>query len=306
MQTQRAFTIFGASFQMGLRLFVCLAVSLVCRSAWAGNQAQKRGEVLFTGDKILKSKDLSGIDGPGHGPFLVLSADEGFTIQVLKRVSDTEYQAKEARNIQLATEQEGKELDIEAIAWGKKYVYAIGSHAIARQTVHAETWTAEQNTHRLQTLSIESTREGLYRFQLDDQGELIRPSLARISLKPLLSTETILRPFQMIPSKENGIDIEGLAVEGDQTLYIGFRGPVLRDNFVPVLLVSLADDNGEAAFVEKDPGLYHPVCQSGRARDPQHDEGGARGPHPRGSCRRWPRRLPTVFLGWGEHDSGNR
>ena len=40
--------------------------------------------------------------------------------------------------------------------------------------------------------------------------------------------------FGSIASKENGIDAEGLAVR-DQKLYIGFRGPVLRGNFTPIL-----------------------------------------------------------------------
>jgi Protein of unknown function (DUF3616) len=44
----------------------------------------------------------------------------------------------------------------------------------------------------------------------------------------------VLNSFTAIASKENGIDIEGLAVVGE-TLHFGFRGPVLRDEWVPVL-----------------------------------------------------------------------
>jgi hypothetical protein len=46
-----------------------------------------------------------------------------------------------------------------------------------------------------------------------------------------------LGPFSAVPDKENGIDIEGLAALNDD-LYVGFRGPVLRQNYVPVLKIS--------------------------------------------------------------------
>ncbi len=47
----------------------------------------------------------------------------------------------------------------------------------------------------------------------------------------------MLGPFWGIPGKENGIDIEGIAFR-DGLLYLGFRGPVLRDNLVPVMLLT--------------------------------------------------------------------
>ena len=58
------------------------------------------------------------------------------------------------------------------------------------------------------------------------------------------------QPFTRIPSKENGIDIEGLAVAED-TLYVGFRGPVLRGNYVPVLVGRFSDlsSRGKLKFV---------------------------------------------------------
>ena len=48
-----------------------------------------------------------------------------------------------------------------------------------------------------------------------------------------------MHPFSRVPSKENGIDIEGLAFH-QGLLYAGFRGPVLRDNYVPVLTFQFA------------------------------------------------------------------
>jgi hypothetical protein len=50
----------------------------------------------------------------------------------------------------------------------------------------------------------------------------------------VIDRDPILEPYAEIPSKENGIDIEGIAVR-DGMVTVGFRGPVLRGNFVPTL-----------------------------------------------------------------------
>ena len=48
-----------------------------------------------------------------------------------------------------------------------------------------------------------------------------------------------------IASGENGIDIEGIAVGRNSEAYTGFRGLVLRGRYVPVLIVSLREGEGE-------------------------------------------------------------
>ena len=56
--------------------------------------------------------------------------------------------------------------------------------------------------------------------------------------------------FAGLPSKENGVDIEGLAAK-DGALYLGFRGPVLRENFVPIARVDPSgSDEPELLFVK--------------------------------------------------------
>jgi hypothetical protein len=47
------------------------------------------------------------------------------------------------------------------------------------------------------------------------------------NLLDLLRADTHLAPFLAIPARDNGIDVQGLAVVGDR-LYVGLRGPVLR------------------------------------------------------------------------------
>ena len=68
--------------------------------------------------------------------------------------------------------------------------------------------------------------------------------------------------FTKIPSKENGIDIEGIASDGDK-LYIGFRGPVLRGNYVPVMVIKDCDNPSdyELLFVNLDGNGIRDICK---------------------------------------------
>lgn len=61
----------------------------------------------------------------------------------------------------------------------------------------------------------------------------------------------MLKAFVPIASKENGIDIEGLAAK-DGKLYFGFRGPVLRDNWCPVLVAEFdkLQETAELRYVQ--------------------------------------------------------
>jgi hypothetical protein len=49
----------------------------------------------------------------------------------------------------------------------------------------------------------------------------------RDALSQFLATDPLIAPFLKIPSKENGLDIEGIAARGERLL-VGLRGPVLR------------------------------------------------------------------------------
>ncbi len=46
-------------------------------------------------------------------------------------------------------------------------------------------------------------------------------------LRKMLAKDPLIGPFIALPCKENGFDIEGLAVRGNEVL-LGLRGPVLR------------------------------------------------------------------------------
>ena len=89
-------------------------------------------------------------------------------------------------------------------------------------------------------------REQFFRFTLDAAGKPGRVETK--SLKKALDKDPILKDFIPIASKENGIDIEGLAVKKG-VLYFGFRGPVLRDNWVPILTCTFDDPTATAKTV---------------------------------------------------------
>jgi hypothetical protein len=69
-----------------------------------------------------------------------------------------------------------------------------------------------------------------------------------ITLRGIIQKDKVLKTLSRIPSKENGIDIEGIAVV-DDWIYVGFRGPVFRSNYVPVLKLRFDDPENTASLL---------------------------------------------------------
>lgn len=217
-------------------LFVLAWLALIANPALAAQtrvlpNAEETRAVTIVGDiNESESVNISGIDGNGN--LLLLGPDEGDEVLVLRYENNKRtYSIHPEYVVDLKAREE---VDIEAIAWGKKFAYVIGSHSRKRKTVASDK-TAIENVERLYTTAIEPTREILYRLEFNKAGEV--QSQKQITLRNIFANDQLLRPFQVIPSKENGIDIEGLAVDSEERLYIGFRGPVLRGNYVPVMVL---------------------------------------------------------------------
>ncbi|WP_195930472.1 DUF3616 domain-containing protein [Hyphomicrobium album] len=127
-----------------------------------------------------------------------------------------------------------KEADFEALAQDDDTLFVIGSHSQNRKKQNKNETRAE-NFRRLSADGIDEdckSRDKLRKFRLTD-GEKVE-TLQKTSLRDLVDHHPVLKRFATLPNKENGIDIEGLAVF-DGALFVGFRGPVLRENYVPVL-----------------------------------------------------------------------
>ena len=188
---------------------------------------------------------------------LVIGSDEGVTLLALERAAPDshDYRASLAGIITLDAESTD-EIDIEGLARGDKYIYAIGSHSRKRLRIknspkHSE--TVEQNLERLAQTAIEPSRERLFRLKLADDGAIDRTgkdALRSLSLRDFILNDPVLGPFQVIAGKENGVNIEGIAARGDTRLYVGFRGPKLRGNYVPVMLLRPRAGK-EQAFLKK-------------------------------------------------------
>lgn len=137
-----------------------------------------------------------------------------------------------------------EEADIEGLAHDEKegYLWLIGSHSLKRKQAD-EKKRRTRNIEALGKVSSDGNRYLLARIPVVEQDgvcSLVRqtPCLQRTAaqldgqqswnaLSESLKHDEHLRDFFAIPGKDNGFDIEGLAVSGSR-LFIGLRGPVLR------------------------------------------------------------------------------
>lgn len=147
------------------------------------------------------------------------------------------------------------EVDIEGMAYEENYLWIVGSHSTKRKKVKP------QKVERLTKVKLEPNRYFLARIPLVDStlhqsyNELRAACLERNedgnTLISALKKDDYFSPFlaelsmnhPAMPGKDNGFDIEGLAIKDDQIL-LGLRGPVLRG--VAVIL--------ELAVEEVEPG----------------------------------------------------
>lgn len=140
---------------------------------------------------------------------------------------------------------ERKEMDVEAITVDGDTVYVTGSHATPRRRIDEIDNSYEENRAILSANSrddvegIDDTgwknakpRERLIRFDLDESGQA--SNMQEISLAETFDRIDALKPFRQLPSKENGVDIEGLAIR-DGKLFAGLRGPVFNGGYAVAL-----------------------------------------------------------------------
>ncbi|NNG25594.1 DUF3616 domain-containing protein [Telluria aromaticivorans] len=152
------------------------------------------------------------------------------------------------------------EADIEGLASDGKYLWVTGSHSLRRK--QPKEGDGVKKAHkRLASVSTDGNRYLLGRIPVVEEDGA--PSLARASthkdkrrsaamlrcdahgneLTALLKDDEHLGPFLAIPGKDNGFDIEGLAIAGKHLL-LGLRGPVLR-GWAVIIEVALVDDAEE-------------------------------------------------------------
>ena len=152
------------------------------------------------------------------------------------------------------------EIDIEGMDYADGYLYLTGSHSLKRRRARGK----KSDAARLETVVREPNRYLVARVPVVN-GELLRAyapaenadAPLRAGALPLtdsgntltdaLRDDPHLGPFLSfpLPGKDNGFDIEGLAVTGDR-VFLGFRGPVLRGVAVVLEVVLGETDAGLA------------------------------------------------------------
>lgn len=160
-----------------------------------------------------------------------------------------------------------EEIDIEGLDYEDHYLWLVGSHSIRRNKPKSKLTYAENLTN-LATLKQSDNRYLLARIPLVGNqlfNECLHPEIPDVKLtaatlkttkKGNLLTEALaedphIGPFlsMNLPAKENGFDIEGLAVYKDK-IFLGLRGPVLR-GWAILLEVSVKEKNSTTLRLKK-------------------------------------------------------
>jgi len=145
--------------------------------------------------------------------------------------------------LDLPLEAADAEIDIEGLNYAPDsgYLWVVGSHSLKRKKAEADK-PAQKNIKRLSTVEADGNRFLLARIPVVQQNDSyalakiaddgrtaaqLRGSQLGNELTAEIAEDEQLRDFLRIPGKDNGFDIEGLAVIGPRLL-LGLRGPVLR------------------------------------------------------------------------------
>lgn len=207
-------------------------------------------------EKMIR-EDISAIAATGDGESLWIGADEGASLErltarrdetgrVLAYEGHVRFDLHDFFDFPNGT---AEEADVEDLTIADGYLWVVGSHSLKRKKPKPGD-TPEQALATLTRVEREANRFLLGRIPLVASDRPGAPILARkgpavdggkrkrragavkmskdgSTLSKRLARDAHLGPFMRIPSKDNGLDVEGLAVVGDR-VFLGLRGPVLR------------------------------------------------------------------------------
>lgn len=135
-----------------------------------------------------------------------------------------------------------EEADLEGLDYNDGYLWLVGSHSLKRSKPD-EDKPVRENLKQLGKVISDGNRFLLARIPLVEETHTLKKTVEqdgkkrtaaqlhgndkRSALTVALADDKHLKSFLTIPGKDNGFDIEGLAVTSDR-VFIGLRGPVLR------------------------------------------------------------------------------
>ncbi|WP_026461872.1 DUF3616 domain-containing protein [Adhaeribacter aquaticus] len=209
------------------------------------------------------------------GNYLWVSCDERSSLERLKLTSENTYSEHESYELNKFLSLPGGadcEIDIEGLGHNGNYLWLVGSHSLARKKPRKTDPPAKQ-IKRLAKLKEDPNRYLLARIPLvadKNTGEykLYKSCPDPNNPKKLLTAAQLLgdaksnelldvmrddihfKDFMRIPGKDNGFDIEGLAISGDK-IFLGIRGPVLR-GWASVLEINVKDIGADTFRLKPD------------------------------------------------------
>lgn len=208
------------------------------------------------------------------GATLWLTSDETATIERLRLSPDgTRFEDHERVPLRERLALPGaddEEADIEGLALSDGYLWAVGSHSLARRRPKRSN-TAEEALARLTDVKLEANRFLFGRLPLEggdpsagaladktktadgtklrggrlpiaEKPKDLRKAKSRSALTAAVCADEHFGRFLDVPAKENGFDIEGIVVVGER-VFLGLRGPVLR-GYATVLEVGVHAGKG--------------------------------------------------------------
>lgn len=213
-------------------------------------------KLSFSPDLSLNAKGKHVRDGLSTalllGDNLWLSCDERTTMERLTRLPDGSFGKHRSFDIHDYLDLPAKdfsEIDIEGMGMSEHYLWLIGSHSLKRkkpkrpdsikkQIARLSKIKSDPNRYLLARIPIlqdpETGEYTLYKEaeDPDHRGKMLHAAQLKGNktsnmLTELMEQDEHIAPFMNIPGKDNGFDIEGLAVHGHR-IFIGLRGPVLR------------------------------------------------------------------------------
>jgi hypothetical protein len=203
------------------------------------------------------AKDLSAVARAGNCIFL--ACDEAAGLERLTKDADGRYGAHQHILLADVFDLPGgpdQEMDIEGLAAVDGYLWIVGSHSLKRKKpegtdgegvqalARMEEVEREANRYFLGRVPIEEEVPGVFAIQAEagDRRAACLSTGVKGGLAQWLRKDPHLAPFLKVPAKENGLDIEGIAVRGER-VWLGLRGPVLGGHAV-VLELALKEAKG--------------------------------------------------------------
>jgi hypothetical protein len=195
------------------------------------------------GEDVLRGQLSAVVQADGH---LWIASDEANSVERLSRVESGKYAQHKTFSLSDYVDLPAgdEEIDIEGIDCDGGYLWITGSHSLKRRRPKGS--DPEKGAGRLAELRADGNRYLIARVPLlevdhdewvparscrDEKGDRTSARLMGSDrgnvLTEVLRVDEHLAPFLTIPGKDNGLDVEGIAVQGNR-LFLGLRGPVLR------------------------------------------------------------------------------